>query len=391
MRNLLSPALTKEDFLEEGMDRYDIFIFAAEDSADFFGQYLIQELLFLNPKLKILCVAGPRMRQLNITTLLEMENFQVMGFMDVVAALFKLIKNFFFLRRSILKANPKICVFIDYPDFNLLLEKSLRKKGYKNKLIHYVAPTVWAWRKKRADFMAKYLDLLLTVFPFEQPYFSHTKLDVRYIGHPLAYDIISRQTASCSKDLIGIFPGSRKKEIEKNLPYQLLTAKKLLQKDKSLRFAVSAANNKLIEKIFKKRGLDKADFIFFEREKNYEFMEKLKLAFATSGTITLELALHKVPTIVNYAINPLDLFIAAKIIKINLPYYCMVNIIAGKQIFYELYGPNLTVENLYDRANTFLYDAKAINDCLSNCENLIKTLKIKNANKQAAEIIYSFL
>lgn len=373
------------------MNKFDIFIFAAEDSADSFGKNLIKELLIINPNLKILSVAGPRMREFNIFTLMKMENFQVMGFVDILFALPRLIKNFIYLRKAILKYNPKICVFIDYPDFNLLLEKSLRKKGYKNKLIHYVAPTVWAWRKKRADFMAKYLDLLLTIFPFEKKYFSHTKLDVRYIGHPLTFDLIKNQKNINSKDLIGIFPGSRKNEIERNFPYQLLVAKRLIEENNSLKFAISVTNEPLIEKIFKNHNLKNENFIFFNREKNYEFMEKLKLAFATSGTITLELALSKVPTIVNYVIKPLDLFIARKIVKINLPYYCMVNIIANKQIFYELYGPNLTPDNLYEKANKLLYDEKTKNDCLSECENLIKLLGVKNSNKEAANIISTFL
>ncbi len=391
MKNLLNLIIKEENFLEEEMNKYDIFIFAAEHSADAFGKKLIQELLSLNPNLKILSVAGPQMREFNTKILIKMENFQVMGFIDILFSLPKLIKNFIYLRKSILKYNPKICVFIDYPDFNLLLEKSLRKKGYKNKMIHYVAPTVWAWRKKRADFMAKYLDLVLTIFPFEKKYFSHTKLDVRYIGHPLAYDILKATKSNHSKDLIGIFPGSRKKEIQRNLPYQLLAAKKLLEKNKNLKFAVSLTNQSLIESIFKKNSLNEKHFIFFDREKNYDFMGKLKLAFATSGTITLELALHKVPTVVNYAIKPLDLFIAKKLIKINLPYYCMVNIILNKEIFYELYGPNLSVDNLYECANRFLFDEKIKNQCISECENLIKILKIENSNKQAASIISSFL
>jgi lipid-A-disaccharide synthase len=373
------------------MNKYDVFIFAAEESADSFGEKLIKEFLSLNPNLKILSVSGPRMRVFNIKTLIKMEDFQVMGFIDVIFALPKLIKNFLYLRKAILKYNPKICVFIDYPDFNLRLEKSLRKHGYKNKLVHYVAPTVWAWRKKRIDFMAKYLDLLLTIFPFEKKYFDHTKLDVRYIGHPLAYDIINETKSSNTKDLIGLFPGSRKKEIERNLPYQLLAAKKLLEKNKNLKFAISAANPVLVKNIFKKYPLDMKNFIFFNRSENYYFMKKLKLAIATSGTITLEIALNKVPCVVNYAIKPIDLFIATKIIKINLPFYCIVNIIANKQIFYELYGPNLSVENLYQCSAKFLFDEKTRNDCISECENLIKILKNDNANKQAAGIISSFL
>lgn len=392
MKNLLNLIKRKEKFSKENMAKYDIFIFAAEDSADVFGKNLIKELLSLNPCLKILSVAGPGMRKFNIKTLMKMEDFHVMGFIDIVFALPKLIKNFFYLRKYILKHNPKICIFIDYPDFNLRLEKSLRKKGYKNKLIHYVAPTVWAWRKKRADFMAKYLDLLITIFPFEEKYFSHTKLDVRYVGHPIAYDILkTKEQNNYKKDLIGIFPGSRKKEIQRNLPFQLLAAKRLLNENKNLKFCISITHKDLIKNIFKNHDLDLENFIFFHREKNYEFMKKLKLAMATSGTITLELALNKVPTIVNYAIKPLDLFIAKKLIKIDLKYYCMTNIIANKEIFIELYGPNLSIDKLYECSKKLLFDEKIKSNCLLECEKLIKILDVKNSNKQAAKIISYFL
>jgi lipid-A-disaccharide synthase len=391
MKNSLNPTKKEKDFLKEKMDKYDIFIFAAEDSADVFGQNLIKELLSLDPQLKILAVAGPRMRKYNIKTLMKMENFHIMGFIDIIFALPKLIKNFIYLRKTILKYNPKICIFIDYPDFNLLLEKSLKKRGYKNKLVHYVAPTVWAWRKKRANFMAKYVDLVLSIFPFEKKYFSHTNLDIRYIGHPIAYDIINMKDKNFEKNLIGIFPGSRKKEIEKNFPIQLQAAKKLLTDNNNLKFAISVTHKDLINKIFKKSNPNLSNFIFFHRNKNYVFMKKLKMAIATSGTITLELALNKVPTVVNYAIKPLDLFIAKNLIKINLPYYCMVNIIANKEIFFELYGPNLTINNLYEACKKFLFNENKKNQCLQECENLIQILGNKNANKKAAKIIYSFL
>jgi len=373
------------------MDNYDLFIFAAENSADIHGANLIKELLYLNPNLKILSVAGPSMRRFNIKTILKMENFNVMGFCDIISSLLKLIKNFFFLRKIILKHNPKVCIFIDYPDFNLRLEKSLRKKGFKNALIHYISPTIWAWRKKRSDFMAKYLDLLITIFPFEKKHFSHTNLKVKYIGHPLANIISSSQQNYEQKNLIGIFPGSRQKEILRNFPIQLEVAKKLLNNDNQLKFAISSTNLNLTNDIFKKSSLDKKNFVFFSKDQNYNYMQKLKIAMATSGTINLELALFKVPTVVNFLIKPLDLFIARNILKINLPFYCIVNIILNEEVFYELYGPNLTIDSLYKHTHKLLYNENIQTQCKLQCENLIKVLKKDDANKNLAKMVSSFL
>ncbi len=373
------------------MQTYDLFICAFEDSADIHGKNLILELLKKNPNLKILAIAGPKMRETNIDIFMNMENFQVMGFVDIIYALPKLIKNFFSIRKKILKINPKASIFIDYPDFNLRLEKSLRKKGYKNSLIHYISPTIWAWRKKRADFMAKYLDLLITIFPFEKKYFSHTSLDVEYIGHPLINLANEKKNETIKKELIGIFPGSRLKEIKRNLPLQLKAAKKLLIDNKNLKFVISSTNDVLIKEIFENENLDRKNFQIFSRDQNYSFMKKMKLAMATSGTINLELALLKVPTAVNFAIKPIDLFIARNLLKINLKHYCIVNIILNKRVFPELYGPNLSVNSLYESLSTLLNE-NSKKDIASSLDELKLILNTnKNPSEMAANLIFNYL
>lgn len=381
----------KENFLKEKMQKYDLFISAFEDSADIHGKNLILELLKKNPNLKILAIAGPKMRETNIDIFMNMEKFQVMGFIDILFALPKLIKSFFSIRKKILKINPKASIFIDYPDFNLRLEKSLRKKGYKNRLIHYISPTIWAWRKKRADFMAKYLDLLITIFPFEKKYFSHTSLDVEYIGHPLINLNSKKKNAIIKNKFIGIFPGSRLKEIKRNLPLQLKACKKLLIGNKNLKFAISSTNDALINNIFENENLDRKNFQIFSRDQNYSFMKKMNLAMATSGTINLELALFKVPTVVNFVIKPIDLFIAKNLLKINLKHYCIVNIILNKRVFPELYGPNLNVNSLYKNLKTLLEekDNKNIKASLDDLKTLLDTKK--NPSENAANLIFKYL
>ena len=167
----------------------DLFIATGEMSGDLHGAKLIHELLALQPNLQIGAVAGPKMRELPITEFFPMESLRVMGFIDVFLALPKLARQFFAIRNQILKLNPKAVVFIDYPGLHLRLARSLRKKGFKGKLVHFICPTVWAWGKKRIPQMGKTLDLLLTLFPFEKKCFAHTKLPVQYVGHPLALSV----------------------------------------------------------------------------------------------------------------------------------------------------------------------------------------------------------
>jgi lipid-A-disaccharide synthase len=346
-----------------------IFLSAGELSGDLYGAKLIEELLKIHPHLKIAAVAGPRMRDFPIETHFRTEDLLVMGFIDVLRSLPKLLKQFFAIRNRILQLNPKAVIFIDYPGLHLRLARSLRKKGYKGKIIHFICPTVWAWGKKRIPLMAKHLDLLLTLFPFEKQCFADTSLPVHYVGHPLIKAI--PPNASPRKKIIALFPGSRKTEIERNLPLQLAVARRLQKIDPTLEIALSKTHF----------PLSIPDVRIFPLEQNYELMRTAHIALATSGTVTLELALHKTPTVVTFAVKPLDCFIVQKILRINLPFYCIVNIIAQKQIFPELFGPNLTEDQLFFWARELLQRPEA---CLAGCEEVRQLLGEKDAIREAA-------
>jgi len=361
----------------------DLFVVAAESSGDFHGARLIEELFKLRPNLNIKAVAGPRMRRLPIDPIFPMESLQVMGFSDVLAALPRIARQFYAIRCAILSLNPKAVVCIDYPGFNLRLERSLRKKKYRGKLIHYICPTVWAWGKKRIPLMAETLDLLLTLFPFERECFSSTSLQVEYVGHPLAAQI--PPAPKNREPILALFPGSREAEIRRNFPIQLRAARKLTQIDSHLQIAVSIAEPGLESLI---HTLAKGTPVrFYLAEQNYLLMQTARAAIATSGTVTLELALHSVPTAVNFAIRPLDLFLAQKIFRIDLPFYCIVNIILSKEVFPELYGPNLTEKNLDSQIEKLWFDEEARLRSLAGCADLRRVLGESDASCEAARLI----
>lgn len=368
------------------MAKYDLFIFAAEASADLHGEQIIKELKEL-ANLNICCVGGPLMQKQGAHAILGSEEFNVMGFIDVLFKLPKLIKNFLKLKSFILKENPKACIFIDYPDFTLRLEKALRKKGFKGKLIHYICPTVWAWRKKRIKTLEENLDALLCIFPFEKKYFQNT-LKVEYVGNPLLAKIESHVYEKSSFPSIGIFPGSRQKEIERNLPLQLHCLKYIFNTYPSYSFIISIAEKKwenLVHSIAKPyKDLFKGRLIFAPSAKSYDIMQNLTLAIATSGTITLELALHKIPTIVTYKINPFDLFLVKNILKINLPFYCIVNIIGQRLIFPELYGPQVNEKNLHFWLTKLLLEENYRKKIIDDCSEIVSSLKKADYKKSRA-------
>lgn len=360
----------------------DIFIFAGEASGDLHGEKLIESLLEKDPSLRIYGVGGPRMRAKKFHCPFPTEKFQVMGFLDVFLRLPKLVLQFYAVRNTILKLKPKIVITIDYPGFNLRLAKSLKNKKFLGKICHYICPSVWAHGKNRISFLIKYFDLLLTIFPFEKNYFPRS-FNVHYIGHPLTERIPQIFPLSFEKK-IALFPGSRKKEIERNLPLYLQVLEKLLKEDPSLKFAISLSSpsyKKIIENHFSKINLKPV------YESNEHLIKTSSFALAKSGTITLELGLYGLPTIVTYALSTFDLWIAKYILKLSLPYYCIVNLLCQKEVFPELIGPALSKQSLYEKCKKLLDNPENLIQCHQECKKLHSILGSFHPSKEAANHI----
>lgn len=371
--------------------KYDLFIFCGEPSGDLHGEALIQSLLKQNPHLKIFGVGGPKMRKMPFRTILPMEEFQVMGFVDVFFALPKILRHFYSLAHFLLKEKPPAVVFIDYPGFTLRMERHLRKKGFSGKIIHYICPSVWAHGEGRIALLEKNVDLLLSIFPFEPKCFS-SSFPVHYVGHPLVSRFQDNPSAPLSwtkgKKVISIFPGSRKKEILLNFPIQLRAFRSIHSKDVCGAISVSEpAFLPLLEECLHKEGLQIGEQLrWVEAKDSYALMQSSYCAIAKSGTVTLELALHNVPTVVTYGIAPLDLFIVKYLYKISLPFYCIVNIICNQEIFKELYGPALTEQSLTQELQNLLipsYHAHKVR----LCSEVAQILGNKKASQESARLI----
>ncbi|MCB1109579.1 MAG: lipid-A-disaccharide synthase [Chlamydiia bacterium] len=374
----------------------DLFIFAGEVSGDLHGEKLLRELYALYPTLKVRGVGGPRMRALGMECILKMEDFQVMGFIDILSSLPKLVKQFNLVKKDILKNPPKGVVTIDYPGFNLRLAQALQKKNSPAKRIHYICPTVWAWGKGRIPKMEHSLDQLLTILPFEPDLFTKKRLEASYVGHPLIsriqkhpYDPQWNQSYGIESEqqILSLFPGSREKELQRNFPLQLKVAKQLQKDHPGLLIAVSCSDPKFLPFLQKEaKGIP-----IIQPEHTYELMRASHLALATSGTVTLELALHQVPTVVTFAINPLDVFLAQKIFRIQLPYYALPNILMHGELFPELFGPNLTEEALYRKGTDFMMSECIRSECIEGCRRLKQSLGSQDASQEAARVILSTL
>ncbi|MCH9634399.1 MAG: Lipid-A-disaccharide synthase [Chlamydiae bacterium] len=382
---------------------YDLFVFAGETSGDIHGAAIISQLKQMRPEIQIIGVAGPKMRKLGLELFMPMENFQIMGYSEVFKNIFRLAYYFKKIQNFILSTKPKAVLFIDYPGFNLRMAKALRRRQFSNKLIHYICPTVWAHGKKRIYTLSNTLDLLLSIFPFEEEYFSKTKLKPTYVGHPLIEQTFNhvkkeswKKVHSIQEDrpLIGVFPGSRSQEIKLNFP-KILEACKLFQKNyPDVLFVVSTVNQKLKQlmvEILKKTSFgDANDFFLLPSTENLQIMSHVQAAVATSGTINFELAIMNVPTAVVYHLSHLNAWIVKNIIKLRLPFYCIVNIITKKHIFPELYHLDFTPEKVAKTLSSLYNETHLRKNSLDGCKEMLSIMgSSKIPSQEAAREISS--
>ncbi|MBS0634441.1 MAG: lipid-A-disaccharide synthase [Verrucomicrobia bacterium] len=357
----------------------NICIFAGETSADLYSAMLLVELRKKLPTARFWGVGGPSSKGL-INVVIPMEKFQVMGLSDVLKALPRLARCFFQLAGMIMKKNPDMVIIIDQPSFGIKLAKQLRKKGYRGKIVQFVAPTVWAWKKERADEMAKHFDLLLTLFDFEPDYFAHTSLKTVFVGHPIVELIAKDNSQSLVLDpdrpVLAIFPGSRPAEIGRNLPKQLEAAKIYCESHPTTQIAVVASCD-LPQHVIK---------VPFNAR--YELMKKCHLAIAKSGTVTLELALHKVPTVVTYELSWLNYLMARYVMKVDkMAFFSIVNILAGYELFFERIKPPVTCQDIANCLEE--YESSRYNECQEGCQSLKTRLDhaaIQHAAKEICEL-----
>lgn len=377
-----------------------LFIFAGEKSGDLLGGSLLKKIKEYLPGYLLYGVGGQEMQAEGLECLLDTKEFEMMGFSEILWSLSKLWKQFYHVRDHILSTKPGAVVLIDYPGFNLRMAKALRKRGYRGKLIQYISPTVWAWGKHRAELMANTFDLLLTIYPFEAAHFSHTSLNVKYIGNPIKEIIQYHQYHDDwaklfgikeTENLIAIFPGSRKAEILLNLPFQLKVAEMLKADNPETCFAISCAHEKIMPMMHHHlRDLPlklNRDIFLLPKTYTYELMRDCRSAIAKSGTVTLELALHQCPTVVIYKLSLLNRLIAQYALRINLPHYCIVNILSGKTIYPELIERGLSPQNLYREIKRLNDESSDRTSCIKECQQISTILEENDASVQGARAI----
>lgn len=330
-----------------------LFIIAGEPSGDALGGPLIDHLRERFPDLRLHGVGGTAMQEAGLESLFPMEELSVMGIAEVLPKIPQLLRRIGETARKIEEIRPDVIVTIDSPDFTLRVAKKVRRLGIP--IVHYVAPTVWAWRPGRAAKLAKIVDHVMALFPFEPEYFEAVGLKATFVGHPVVERQLPetdsatyRSSLGLEKDrrIISVLPGSRRGEIDRLMPVFGDALLRLLNTNEDKRLSVIIPTLPHLQSQVIESSNDWPCHVVTEpnRDRFFDALRISEAALCASGTVVLELARAGAPTIVAYRINRLTAMIARRLIK--LKFVSLVNIIAGREIMPEFLQENCTAKNL---------------------------------------------
>ena len=317
-----------------------IMIVAGEASGDIYGADLVQKALSLDSGLFFFGIGGSRMREAGVTTLVDSADIAVMGLVEVCRHFGVISAAFLTLKKLLLEDPPELLILIDYPGFNLRLAKVAKKAGVK--ILYYISPKVWAWKAGRIRKIAATVSHMAVIFPFEVPLYEKAGVPVSFVGHPML-DLVNvamnRGEAAASFGLdpagktIGLFPGSRRSEIERILPTILAAAALLHVRFPELQFVMPLAST-LCEDDIRPHLNSSGITPIVTTERIHDLIRGCDAIVSVSGTVTLEIALVGTPMVIIYKLAPLTYHVARRVVKIKHIGLC--NIVADRSIVKEL-------------------------------------------------------
>ena len=331
------------------------FIIAGEQSGDLHGSNLIKELYLTDDEAEIRCWGGDLMQSAGATLLVHYRKLAFMGLTAVLKNLGTISKNLDLCKAQISSFNPDVVIFIDYPGFNLRIAEFAKKRGLRT--FYYISPKLWAWNEKRVVKIRKYIDRMFIIFPFEVDFYKKHGIKVEYNGNPLMDEIDRRIAQFRSKDqvrkdlgiderkMIAFLAGSRKHEIEFVLPQMM----KIVRYFPEYQFIIAGVKNIPDEYYYKITGNAPIKLI---KEKTYEILYCAEAALVTSGTATLEAALHNTPQVVCYKNDFLSMLAAWFVIKVK--YISLVNLVMGWEVVKELVQYDLTEKSILEELRAIL-------------------------------------
>ncbi len=335
-----------------------VYLVAGEASGDLLGSRLMRALKSqTNNDIAFYGVGGETMQAEGLNSLFDIKDLSVMGFMEVLPSIPKILRHLKEIITDIKQIQPDVVLTIDSYSFSVRVHQALKKVNLDIPHAHYVAPQVWAWKKGRTKTLPKWIDHLFCLLPSEPDYFTPYGLPTTFVGHPVieggadkgdALKFRTQYHLAPERPVLVLLPGSRKNEIKTLLPLFMQTAEKLAEKHSNLFVAVPTVQT-VVDKITEQMKDWKIPHAVILGEKaRYDAFASASIALAASGTVSLELAMAKVPHLIAYRLNALTAILARHILKIK--YVNLINLLQDKAVIPELLQENCTVEKLLETA-----------------------------------------
>jgi lipid-A-disaccharide synthase len=368
-----------------------IYFVAGEVSADNHGAALMRCLRELDGELKFVGRGGPQMQEIAGD---QFKNWigeaAVLGLWEVLRKYGYFREQFHETLREIRESKPDAVVLIDYPGFNLRLARALRRQAPRQKIIYYISPQVWAWDRGRIKRMAHFIDLVLCIFPFEVDPYNHAGLRALFVGHPMIERLQGRKIETeRDPNLIGLFPGSRSREVRKIFPVMLETARELRKHNRNLRFEVAAASEQLAREMQPSvAGLDQSQddaAIQIKVDETAAIMQHAWAGIVASGSATLEAAYFRLPFVLIYKVA-WPTYLAARLV-VSVKYLGMPNLLADKEVVPEFIQHRAKPNALVKAMQPLIDNANARQQMISQFDVVIAKLGGGGASERAARAI----
>ena len=378
-----------------GSSKNHIFIVAGEASGDQHAAHLVEALKKKDPSLIFSGLGGSQMKSKGVKIFFDLPSMAVVGFWEVVKHYTTFKKIFNDLLARIDKEKPQAIILVDYPGFNLRLAKALHKRDIK--VIYYISPQIWAWKKNRIHAIKKYVDRMLVVFEFEKEYYARHQMDVDFVGHILVDEVkttIPRE--KFLKDIglhdyrptIGLMPGSRAKEVERHLPVMLETARLLKEEFPMLQFIL--IKSPTLPQHFYDSCLSEEKLPLRVVEGyNYAAIKASDVCLVASGTATLETAILEKPMVIMYKTSALTYLLAKMFV--HIPDIGLVNIVAQKRIVPECVQKEAHPKRLAEELRSIFTDETKISAVKSDLRKVRQSLGGSGAAEAAADSVLNTL
>jgi lipid-A-disaccharide synthase len=365
-----------------------LYLIAGEASGDARGAELMRALRERDAALEFFGAGGREMCALGGEHFTDWADEAVVGLWDVLKKYGYFKAQFDRMLADIARVQPRALVLIDYPGFNLRLAQAVKRAMPGVRIIDYISPQVWAWNRGRIPKMARYLDLMLCIFPFEKPLYEKSGLPTVFVGHPLLDSLEAKRTGQPrDPQLVGLFPGSRRKEVRKIFPVMVQAAQRMKSARPGLRFEAAAASHELAAAMLAtvRQFGESEDFCRITVRNSHELMQRAAAGIVCSGTATLEAAFFGLPLCIVYRVAALTWIVGKQLVKV--PFLGMPNVLAGREIAREFLQGDATPEALAGETLRLVTDTAARENLQRELAAVIAQLGTRGAAPRAADAI----